>query len=347
MKNLFGLFLVILFCVIGCTTVQEEGPRSVSWGEYRKILVHKLDDNKTTTFMHIPSVVKSPDGKVVDIFRASEREVYEEFHRTNKVIYGLKDDRQDYYEVRNRKVRNNMDSVASLWKSYSVQRNINGTYTLRTRPFGESMRMCEDEPFYEQPVGAFCTGFLVGDDVLVTAGHCVNETSLMTMKVVFGYRMKNTRQPVTTVKSDNVYGVESVIQRRLTRDGLDYAVLRLDRKVTNRQPLCMAKRDVVEDENVYVIGYPVGLPIKYADDARVTDTDYSYTFQALLDTYGGNSGSPVFNDQHEVVGILVRGRTDFTFVDGCRRSVMVPLEEENWSGEHVTKVSTWRDLLEQ
>ncbi|WP_420540401.1 S46 family peptidase (plasmid) [Paenibacillus polymyxa] len=51
-------------------------------------------------------------------------------------------------------------------------------------------------------------------------------------------------------------------------------------------------------------------PIKsgFAVGAAVRDNPPNAFFVANLDTYGGNSGSPVFNsDTHEVEGILVRG----------------------------------------
>ncbi|MDD5320391.1 MAG: hemopexin repeat-containing protein [Methylococcales bacterium] len=74
-----------------------------------------------------------------------------------------------------------------------------------------------------------------------------------------------------------------------------------------------------------MIVHPVGLPTKFGGGATVRDNSPSAFFLANLDTYGGNSGSPVFNSStHEVEGILVRGETDFVQQDGCNVSLACP-----------------------
>jgi len=60
-------------------------------------------------------------------------------------------------------------------------------------------------------------------------------------------------------------------------------------------------------------------------------------FTADLDTYGGNSGSPVFNARtHEVDGILVRGEMDFEFHSGCQKSKRCG--KNDCRGEEVTHI---------
>ena len=68
-------------------------------------------------------------------------------------------------------------------------------------------------------------------------------------------------------------------------------------------------------------------------------------FTANLDTYGGNSGSPVFNSEtHEVEGILVRGDTDFVPLGKCMVSAVCPTN--GCIGEDCTRVSEFLDHLE-
>lgn len=86
-------------------------------------------------------------------------------------------------------------------------------------------------------------------------------------------------------------------------------------------------------DSLTVIGHPSGLPRKYAGGAAVVSTHTctggesfcsaseiarmaqgnmnfrSYT--ANLDTFGGNSGSGAFNDDGEMIGILISGATDY------------------------------------
>ncbi len=78
-----------------------------------------------------------------------------------------------------------------------------------------------------------------------------------------------------------------------------------------------------------VIGRPSGLPTKVADGAQVRSVNDVFLV-ANLDTYGGNSGSAVFNAVTGVVeGILVRGDTDYVYNAqlGCRVS--------NFLGSHI------------
>ena len=348
---LFSLVILMTGCRI--PMIGDSGPSmpspvnryEIGIMEYRDILLQRLGGfQKTDSYMSFPIAITTPDGCTVDMTGVTDEYVYEELYRLDKAIYGLKDDRKDYYQVINPNVIKNMNAVASLWKSYGVQRNLYGTMTVKTSRYGPTMGLCRSEPFWEQTIGAFCTGFLISEDIVVTAGHCTSTTSLQTCKIVFGYRMDSPTKVITTVPNQDVYGVKEVIARKKTEDGLDFAILRLDRKC-NRTPLKLAQQDVKNGDYVYIIGYPVGLPIKYADDARVVSVSGKYTFNALLDAYGGNSGSPVFNSRDEVVGILVRGMPDFVTVGECRRSMMVPISAEEYFGEFVTKISQFIEFI--
>ena len=91
-----------------------------------------------------------------------------------------------------------------------------------------------------------------------------------------------------------------------------FSVIELDRPVTNHAPLKMrlAGEPRVNDD-LTVIGHPSGLPTKIAGGAKLRSLHNGF-IRASLDTYGGNSGSAVFNSStFEVEGILVRGETDF------------------------------------
>ena len=66
-----------------------------------------------------------------------------------------------------------------------------------------------------------------------------------------------------------------------------------------------------QDQSLIVAGYPSGLPLKIDDGGRVRDPRSGTTdfFIANLDTFGGNSGSGVYDAAtKQLVGILVRGR---------------------------------------
>ena len=120
--------------------------------------------------------------------------------------------------------------------------------------------------------------------------------------------------------------------------GADYAVVELDRPVTGRSPLMFRTSGQISDNaGLVVIGHPSGIPTKVAGGANVRSQDNGF-FVANLDTYGGNSGSAVFNSQSGVVeGILVRGERDFVYQGNCKVSKVC--ENESCRGEDVTRIT--------
>lgn len=279
-----------------------------------------------------------------------------------QIIYG-EDNRLDISEVRNAQVRTVAKSVAAR-----VQ---NGMFMVDDNKFSFDVApklsdpwgamVCEDEKFASQPTISDCSGFLVGEDLMVTAGHCVvdypgefrNEVSAgcADYSWMFDYKSENGEVQTSDLDVENLYSCKEVIYG-VMNDSQDFALIKLDRKVTDRQPLKMRARGKVSaNQEIFVVGYPSGLPIKYAGGARVFDNNEADYFSTNLDSFGGNSGSPVFNaDTYEVEGILVRGKTDYVIgeKDGqaCRRVNHCAkgqgdclIEDEDIDGEHVNRVN--------
>lgn len=199
------------------------------------------------------------------------------------------------------------------------------------------MNVCSDEKFADQITAPDCTGFLVSDQLLVTAGHCMVDTSTQIDfeihdKVnnecaqnswLFDFKTIHGEVELTSINPDRIYGCKRVVYAKLDSVN-DFAIIELDRKVTARTPLKIRRSGKVEDKaELFVIGHPSGLPMKFTNDAIVMENSNKAYFTANLDTFGGNSGSPVFNTQTmEVEGILVRGRTDYVpswFDEKCMR----------------------------
>tara|TARA_Y100000310_G_scaffold336092_1_gene419751 strand:- start:6739 stop:7479 length:741 start_codon:yes stop_codon:yes gene_type:complete len=242
-------------------------------------------------------------------------------------------------------VRLNADAVVSIWDNVQIRDQGDGSSTLNVKHFGRTYNLCDTEPFRDQPMGAGCTGFLVAPDIMVTAGHCINKMNYVRKRFVFGYRMTSPRSPVTNISNEEIYKVKRVIVSKVESHGADFAVVQLDRPVANHDPLILSTRRVKKNDQVSILGHPVGLPLKYASDAQVvSDWSDSY-FKATLDSYGGNSGSPVFNKYYEVVGILVRGEHDFIMRRGCRVSAIIPSSSFYRTGESVTRVSQFIEYV--
>jgi hypothetical protein len=258
-----------------------------------------------------------------------------------RVIYGV-DNRKDLYQVTSAKVKKAAASVVALVKKSDLTRQPDGSYVLATSSFQADFGLCGNEPFVNQPLGCFCSGFLVAPDVIATAGHCVKSAQdLAGIRFVFGFRMADAQTARTAFPADDVYAGASLIGRQLAADGTDWAVVRLDRPVTGRAPVTVRTSGKVSGSaGLFVIGHPCGLPQKYAPGAKVRDNTPAPFFVANLDTYGGNSGSPVFNaSSYKVEGILVRGENDFVSNGTCNVSLVCP--STGCRGEDVTRAAVW------
>lgn len=256
---------------------------------------------------------------------------------TPQVIYG-EDNRVDVYLVPQADVREVADSTVAIIAVADLARTSSGTTRILARHFGRERNLCSEEAFYEQLTAANCTGSLVGEDLIATAGHCVNDSNCQDYAYVFGFKMKNAQQTTTEVATSEVYTCKEIIAREYTR-GQDYAVVRLDRPVQGHRILNLQQAPVLPGDPIYVVGHPSGLPTKVADGAKVRSQQGSF-FQANLDTYGGNSGSPVLNVlTNEVVGVLVRGEVDYIYDSVGKCSKSYRCEDDECRGEDVTNIS--------
>jgi V8-like Glu-specific endopeptidase len=152
----------------------------------------------------------------------------------------------------------------------------------------------------------------VGEDLVATAGHCITPSLCKDTSFIFGFHLADVTSRATDVAAKDVYRCKEIVMRQYNST-IDYALVRLDRKVVDQKPLTLAKQPAAEGEEILVIGNPSGLPTKISAGASVRSVQGSY-FVANLDTYQGNSGSAVFRQSTgEVIGILVRGESDFKY----------------------------------
>lgn len=276
----------------------------------------------------------------------------------DKAVYG-DDNRRDYWQIE-RKYRELADSVVSIWHDSGMDLSADGRgYLLKNQTLaGEGSVYCPDIKFAGQKTGALCSGSLVGEDLVLTAGHCVidlPEYGCAHMKIAFGYDSRPDGSTPDELPARDVYSCREVVARYVDSEseaaapkGGDYALIRLDREVTGRRPLRLRRSgEISTGAPLFVMGHPLGLPFKMADRASVRNTDQKDGyFMADLDAFKGNSGSPVFNAvTGRIEGVLTAGDVDFDFREngGCFYYHVNP--QDGGRGEDVARISLVRDLI--
>lgn len=255
------------------------------------------------------------------------------------VVYG-EDARKDILFVESSAIRSLSESTAAMIPTRYLIPTDYGMTTIYLSKFGSSKGLCTDEPFYSQPSAAVCSAFLVADDLMVTAGHCISneECAADLNSFVFGFKMLGPTHPAEEVLNEDVFHCKEVVSRELS-EAQDYALVRLDRPVRRFAPLKLQKKPLEVNDEIYVVGHPSGLPLKYADGAKVREVFPAF-YRTNLDTFGGNSGSAVFNAKtNEVVGILVRGEKDYEYNEQRACVVSKHCGPDECRGEDVTNIS--------
>lgn len=262
-----------------------------------------------------------------------------------KVIYG-QDNRVDVYDSTNSMYVELSKSTAAMIDKYSISDEGNGQSSLLGGSL-ESRGICASERFSQQPTVAMCSGFLVGEDLIVTAGHCIkSQSDCDKYRWVFDYKVESGDQKKVSVSNSSIYSCERVVNTILDNSTMnDFSLIKLDRKVLDRRVLDYRKSGSIKrGDKLVVIGHPSGLPTKIADGARVKSLSKNY-FNADLDTYGGNSGSAVFSaDTGIIEGILVRGANDYNYDSSQGCSVSNVVSQNYGTGEGVTYITNIPEL---
>ena len=261
----------------------------------------------------------------------------------DKAVYGF-DDRKEVYEAP-AFLSELARSTAAMMTKDKIKKSPSGNFKIYHNPsVGSSFNLCKDARFYSQPTTSDCSGFLLGPDLIATAGHCIRSKSDCTSGYwVFDYDVARDGTVKNEVSSDNVYLCKEIIVTKLdSKTKADFALIRLERSVVNRKPLSFRTQgDVDLKEELVAIGHPSGMPTKIADHGSVRPNgDSPLFFQANLDTFVGNSGSVVLDAQTGVVeGILVRGEKDYEW--DTERGCNMPniCSEGQCRGEDVSRIS--------
>lgn len=209
-------------------------------------------------------------------------------------------------------------SVALVVEKEKISQVSKEIYTIDiSQTLGKTYNLCPGQAFFGQPIVGTGTAFIFSEKSMITAKH-VFERPVSDYVIVFGYNIVQANGVVEVFfDKNNLYYPTKIVH---TADELDVVEFEVDRNF-DRKPLEWEnsfKALNAATNEIYMIGHPCGLPMKVALNATIEKNPHQQYFYTTLDSYQGNSGSPVFNFYtHKVIGVLVSGDKDYKFNGNC------------------------------
>ncbi len=270
---------------------------------------------------------------------------------TAPVVYGI-DDRLEVFNHPDPSLRSLAErSIVALIPSFRVNREPNGTYSLFTESLGELQQLCPGEQFGNQPAAASCSGVLIDDDLVLTAGHCIDsQTPCGFYSYVFNYHLADTDR-LAVIRDEDVYSCERVVTQEGSTSSFtpDFAIVQLDRPVEGAQSPAKIRpaTPLPDSEELTMIGFGSGLPAKIDSggavaDPRAEERDF---FIANVDAFQGHSGSATFDSLNRLAGILIAGREPDYEPNTDQTCFRVSVYGDEEAGEVVHNVAPIVDAL--
>lgn len=262
-----------------------------------------------------------------------------------QVIYGT-DDRKDLFEIDDHKIIEQAESTATFTLRGLINPRSDGDYDVAQGTLGRSLNLCPGTKFEDQPNIGACSATLVSPKHLLTAGHCMpDQKRCEEIYLLFGFHNYVKGDFMKVAPAKDVYRCKKLLVRRQD-DNLDFALIELDRVVTDKKPAVLGINEkVVKGQLVRLIGYPDGLPSKVVSGAKVRAA-YNQKFVSNVDAFKGNSGSAIFSEASgNMIGILFQGNHDYVYNNRLDCRELNVCRENDCRGEDATNVTSIWPLI--
>lgn len=230
------------------------------------------------------------------------------------------------------------------------QHIVDSLYRIDSTSLNESAPVCDDNPWKNNIAIGQCSSFLVSPNKVLTAGHCIKNTAEACSKKSFVFDLKDDFYTSTFgqfLSSNQIYNCKSVVKHKVDYDsGLDYALIELDRAVQDRDLIDSQRvEESLDLSELYMIGYPLGLGSMVSSFGHIRE-EYQSIYVTNLDSFVGNSGSPVFSGpDNKLIGLLSRGEKDFKWNSQDKCFELIKCSDSSCRGEDVVKLNAILDDL--
>ncbi|HWO26834.1 MAG TPA: trypsin-like peptidase domain-containing protein [Kofleriaceae bacterium] len=149
--------------------------------------------------------------------------------------------------------------------------------------------------------GKYCSGSLIATDLFLTAGHCVDSTTIGDYVSLNYERAAGS----TTLLTQSHYQVTAIVEDDV--GGVDYAIVRVSGSPGATWGVsAVAAGDPATGAAITIIGHP-NAAAKKIEAGTVASYSGNYMRYGNVDTLGGSSGSGVLDSSGQIVGVHTNG----------------------------------------